>query len=495
MKFGKIAIIFLVIMQICFVSCTTVAENNRRINESGLFIGELDLNGSYINNYFGFSYNLSKAKIANFRLNESNHPTFDQHTDDDYLYFEFSSFVPDSDDLVSPSFSLSIFPVEENVKTKEEAIINIYSDFQESDDLHYTKVNIISEIPNLSNFDEYLIKASDVESYDLIFKQENYFFMISMYFDGNDYSYEVLKDFISTFTFYSSEEDWNKNENKLTLTGNYYNDYMLLLENNQLDDLYSLLIDWEKEDFDNPELYIAYYNYYIRKGSHSKVSLSSKPNNSDQLEIKDQNTGEIVGYLYDDINYDLDDIQKSFQYINMGLKLSPNRLDMHFGKIHLLGEIGDFKSQVSAIKSVLELSILNGNNWYWIKSEKITDGKDFLINNLQDYVSQWINYGTNETLNAMKDFSEHEILFYPNETYGYNNLAYYYILNKNIDSALDWFLKAETVNNNDPIVLLNIAKCYADKKMNDEAKIYLKKVIQINDSRYSEYAKIELEKL
>lgn len=164
----------------------------------------------------------------------------------------------------------------------------------------------------------------------------------------------------------------------------YSNDkdiYLDLLNNNKLSELKIHLEKWEKKEPTNPEMFIGYFNYYIRKGSKSGVSIDKYPKGEKQLAITDPKTGEIIGYMNDSTIYNYEDIKQALIYINKGLTYTPDRLDMHFGKIHILGEIKDYNTQCISLINVLELSTKNKNKWLWSDNEKIPDGENFFFTN------------------------------------------------------------------------------------------------------------------
>ena len=99
-----------------------------------------------------------------------------------------------------------------------------------------------------------------------------------------------------------------------------------------------LLQNWQQTTPDDAELYVAWFNYYFSLSKKEIVRFGSDPQPSQSIEIKDS-TGNAVGYLLNDIDYDTSLLQNSFQYINTGITKHPLRLDMRFGKVYALGQI------------------------------------------------------------------------------------------------------------------------------------------------------------
>src|SRR5687767_6336126 len=76
-----------------------------------------------------------------------------------------------------------------------------------------------------------------------------------------------------------------------------------------------LLTEWEKAEPKNPELYVAYFNFYAKKSMREVISLDKKPKNDESLQINDTATKKPVAYLNASINYRSDVLQKGFEYI------------------------------------------------------------------------------------------------------------------------------------------------------------------------------------
>ena len=272
--------------------------------------------------------------------------------------------------------------------------------------------------------------------------------------------------------------------------------YLGMLNDNNLEELYTHITEWEQKEPDNPEMFIAYFNYYLKKGHSSGVALETKPPvKGEHLAITDKETGEIVGYMYDSTSYNPEDLSNALIYLNRGLKLSPDRLDMHFGKIHILQQVKDYSSQSYALIDSLEQSNINGNKWLWADNEPIEDGAEFYLNNIQDYYQTWLNVKNDEAFKAIQRAGADQIQLYPNHVYGYNNVAYSHLLQGEITEALGYLLTAEKIDSDDAIVLNNIALCYKNLGDSEKAKVYFKKLFSYPEQIEGEYVERMLSEL
>lgn len=278
------------------IGCSTTSNFNREVNESAEFIGEYNGKNLYINNFFGFTFNLFRTTGTNFVVRESNlYPVSEVSNLEDDIYFEIQT---ENGGFMSnePSFYLSIGLEEKNIATPEQFMNSLYIDFKDESSKMY-KTEKIPNIENVPYYEEYIIESEFINSYSLIIKQGKYFIILSMIYE-NETDFEFLNNLLTCFTFYSNDIDWNTIEIKTTLSGDFYNDYINLIQQNRFDELLILLESWENSEPNNPELYIALYNYHIRKSRNSGMKLSTTSNNDEQLAITNKDTNEIIGYLY-----------------------------------------------------------------------------------------------------------------------------------------------------------------------------------------------------
>jgi len=277
----------------------------------------------------------------------------------------------------------------------------------------------------------------------------------------------------------------------------YKSDYEILLNDNKLDELNTLLVKWEDAEPENPELYIAYFNYYLKKGMHSGISIDTYlKDTNNELALRDPKTNEIVGYLNDGTWYEKEDCEKGLEYLSKGLKNAKNRLDMHFGQLHILGQIGEYQRAADKLITLLNVSKEINNIWLWSNNEPITDdGKEVLLNSINDYYGLWIRVKTLESLSAAEKASKIQIKLYPESIFGYNILGVINGVQGKTKEALGWYLQAEKINSEDYIVLNNIAYCYEELNDNSNALLYYKKMKLNDNEQVKEYARQKIAEL
>ena len=91
------------------------------------------------------------------------------------------------------------------------------------------------------------------------------------------------------------------------------------------------------------ELITSYFNYHFMKSRQEVLALTNDEPNGESLVLKDS-LNQNAGFLGSQINYNQTELKKGLDKISEGIKLYPNRLDMRFGKIYVLGQIPDWKN-------------------------------------------------------------------------------------------------------------------------------------------------------
>lgn len=265
--------------------------------------------------------------------------------------------------------------------------------------------------------------------------------------------------------------------------------YLELLDQGKFAELERHLAAWTRAEGRNPEVYIGWFNYYINRNRKTglEIDTSIDPRSSHMI-VTDPSSGKVIGYLGDKVYYDYADVQSAVRYLDIGIGCSANRLDMHFGKIRILGETGQFEKQAEAVTRVLELSAGNGNLWLWIMDEPLADGKRFLLENLQDYYDLWFRLGTPESLAAIDKAASRQVEIYPEHAFAYNALAYCHNARGKPDVAMRFLLEAHARQRNDYVITGNIAALYMEMGDVENARRFFTLTLASSDPEIAKWA-------
>jgi tetratricopeptide (TPR) repeat protein len=273
--------------------------------------------------------------------------------------------------------------------------------------------------------------------------------------------------------------------------------YVELLKEGKYEELSQHLAKWKEIAPDDPELYVAYFNYHftLSRQEGVRIDTAPPPENEEAIVLKDPETGEIAGYMYYHIYYDEEHIGSALAYLDEGLKRYPDRLDMHFGKIHALGLVSRYGEQKEALITILNISSQNGNNWLWHNGEKLADGFRDLLENTQGRIYQYFQLSDGKAYDYIIEISEKVIELYPEVVYSYNNIAAVHYYRGNYQEALKYYKMAEERDPYDTIVMNNIA--YLSRVTGDieTALEYYEKLKLYGNEEEKEFAEAQIMKL
>jgi len=243
---------------------------------------------------------------------------------------------------------------------------------------------------------------------------------------------------------------------------NYPREFAKLLTQKDTTAQWQLLQNWEKACPNDAELFIAYFNYYFSKSRIPALHISEAPDADTTLQIKDSTSDETLAYITNDIVFNNELLQKSFDCIDTGINKYPARLDMRLGKIFVLGQLEHYDAFTNEIIKTIDWDNRFDHQWTWTDNARVTNPKQFFLHAIQDYVVQLYNAG-DEQLSRMQQVAQAVLKYYPAHVESLSNLAISFGLQGNYDGALEALFKAVKIAPRDAVVLNNIAYMYEQK--------------------------------
>ncbi|MBK0378157.1 tetratricopeptide repeat protein [Mucilaginibacter segetis] len=273
----------------------------------------------------------------------------------------------------------------------------------------------------------------------------------------------------------------------------FRSEFKTLINKDDTEATLTILNKWQKAKPDDPELYVAFYNFYAKEGLKEALSMTTTETEGKSVTIKDKD-GKIVGYLGGSGSHNETYLQKGFNYIDTAIAKFPDRLDMRFGKVYVLGRIGDYANFTKEIIKTVNYGESTGLKWTWTDNKPLDDPKGFMLSTIQNYVVQLFNAG-DQNMEYIKAIAATVLNYYPDNVESLSNLAISYISEKNYNKALDPLLKAEKINPQDYIVLNNIAYCYSLQGDKPNAIKYYELTIKYGDEKAKNQANEKLAEL
>lgn len=274
----------------------------------------------------------------------------------------------------------------------------------------------------------------------------------------------------------------------------YQLDFQKLCQDDKRKEILPLLIQWEKDRPNDPEMFIAYFNYYLQESKQELIQLGNEPGQGDNLILSDTATHEPVGYMYSTIHYNDTLFQRAQDYLIKGIAKNPKRLDMYFGRIYSLREKGLYEEHVNEVLKVIDLHKTYKSGWLWSNNEKLEAPEQMFKGSIQDYNYALFNLEVPYT-DGIEKISNKMIELYPNGIENYSNLGACSLINGDLHKALELFQKAHEIDPNDVLVLSNIAYTYIQLDKKDKAIEYYKKIIEKGKPQEIEFAEYQIEQL
>lgn len=262
----------------------------------------------------------------------------------------------------------------------------------------------------------------------------------------------------------------------------YYEKFKTLFQQNDTIKIASLLTEWEKMSPNDPELYTAAINYYFSNSKKEIVSVDKQQKSNESFQLTDS-TGQVAGYINSSLDYDTEKLSKAIKYANTGIDKFPNRLDIRFGKCHILQQIGDYNNFTKEIIKTIDYSQVNKNNWLWTENKKQENGESSLLESIQSYLKQLYDTEDDNSLLNMIQIGEATLKIYKSNVEILSTTSVALLLTKNYDKAIEYLKQAENINPKDFIVLNNIAQGYKLKGDKANAIKYYELTEKYGDER------------
>jgi len=252
----------------------------------------------------------------------------------------------------------------------------------------------------------------------------------------------------------------------------FKDDFMKALNVNNLKLAEELLKAWDLDNANDPELYVAFFNFYTVKSMNAVVAPAKgfEPNLAKQ----------------------------ALEYISEGIERFPTRLDMRIAKIFMLGELNQYQAYVAEAIALINFSAIIRNEW---------KESDFLLVNYPEEIFYGIVADCQEYLFSKEDdalfndiirISDAMLKLYPKHSQSRIASSTVYIAQKEYDKALEILLKAIEIDPTDTILLFNIAYLYEIKGDKTNAKKYYELTIKHcsdNEEELKDAAKSRMEDL
>jgi len=207
----------------------------------------------------------------------------------------------------------------------------------------------------------------------------------------------------------------------------------------------------------DPEYYVILLNYVSFKGHESLNVIAAGTPTEGDLELRDVDNGEVIGFVGSRERYDEALIVDGIKRTQTAQKYFRSRLDIYFGIVGIAERIQRWDIVGEELVAILETSRKIDNKWTWGSINSMEgDPEEFMIQNILPRTYSLFHAETPEADEVLMKVSQAMIMHYPKKIYGYANLGALYLAKNDYDSAEKYFRQALNVDPKDEVVLANL---------------------------------------
>ncbi|MDR3253113.1 MAG: tetratricopeptide repeat protein [Tannerella sp.] len=230
-----------------------------------------------------------------------------------------------------------------------------------------------------------------------------------------------------------------------------------------------ILKEWNQADSNDPELYVAYFNFFTVK------SLEK-----------------------DSVKPDMQYARKALEYIGEGIRRFPTRFDMRVVEIVMHSRIKEFEPFTKKVIDLIEFSKKINCQWKGEAFRLIEYPDEVFSGAVHDF--QGTLFAANDTALFKNIVRISEVMHknFPNNHECLLNLSTVYYERKQYDKSIETLLQADKVKPNNSILQYNLAWIYAKKGDRDNARRYYELTVRNatdQEAKLKEAAQKQLDEL
>jgi len=223
----------------------------------------------------------------------------------------------------------------------------------------------------------------------------------------------------------------------------YIEKFARALQSNDLKTAEDALHTWDLTDANDPELYVAYFNFYTVKALEK-----------------------------DSTKFDKQYAHKAIEYIGEGVDRFPTRLDMRIVKMYMYANIKEFKPLTEEVIKMIDYSKKIQHQWKDEGFSIVTRPYEMVTGAVAEFQEILLNQETEACNLDVIRISEKMLTVFPRNAQSYINISSAYLPQKKYDVCLENLLKAKEIEPNKSSLLYKIGYIYEQKGDKANAKQY-----------------------
>lgn len=232
----------------------------------------------------------------------------------------------------------------------------------------------------------------------------------------------------------------------------FQDEFIKAFNRNDMTKAEEILKAWDLSNANDPELYIAFFNFYTFKSMNAKGPMTT--------------------------GYDRHYSKQALEFITEGIERFPLRLDMRVAKIYLLSELKAYPEFVSEILKLIVFSNKIKNDWKDTDFLSVENADDTFFGFVTECQEILFSKEDSTLFKDILRISDEMLKYYPKHVQSRIAVSTVYIAQKEFDKSLNSLLKALEMERTNVITLFNIAYVYVLKGDATNARKYYELTIK-----------------
>ncbi len=233
-----------------------------------------------------------------------------------------------------------------------------------------------------------------------------------------------------------------------------------------------LLTDWEKATPNNPDLYVARFNFLLNKATRTN-NIPAAP----AMAATATTPARPAHPAFIRTSYDLAVMGQATAALQKGIALAPERLDMHLGLAKSYEMVGKDAELLKTLNDMLESHKTNGKTWLWRDGAALPVAENFFVPaGIEPFASAYWKQPSDKGLEKGRPIAELMMKYYPQNSLGYFNMGVYYAHLHKTPESYEKMQQADALDPTDMSTLMNLARMAIELKQKDKASEYLARI-------------------
>ena len=252
--------------------------------------------------------------------------------------------------------------------------------------------------------------------------------------------------------------------------------------------IWSLIQSWYAEEPYNPDVYVGLFNYFAIQVYEIEVKDELQPlGNEWSCQSYKPAQDSLLHYRCEKKKFQEDEFKKAMKWVDKGIGLFPDRLDLQMGKAILTKETAQWRIFESTIIRALQNDDSLHHEWKWLREEPVAQSAVFFERSVQGLLYDLFEMKDSMGYQIIEAISNEWLSIDPTSYTATSNIASCEIIKGNYEYAIDILKRMIKSNDQDAVVFSNLAFCYVQLSQWKKAKNAYEKAMELDAGQASYY--------